>query len=87
MSDRTSLFKIPTGVDGLDVELFMDGQSGTWRLFFHPSLECVDFKLEAMRNFTNQLLMVLADIDEKPDEYNAELRLQWNNQSDPWDLP
>lgn len=82
MSDRKSLLNIYTSDKQLEgVELFMDGESGTWRLFLetkdgeHP---CVDFSLAALREFANRLLNILRDVESDPDAFNAEVRRSWH---------
>lgn len=63
------------------VELFLDGESGTWRLFLDvPDNErgqCIDFTLDNLRTFRDELSNVLNDIDRDPDSFNAEVRRTW----------
>lgn len=77
MSDRKQVIELPTGTQGESVELFMDGESGTWRLFLIPSRECVDFSLSTLREFHEQLGRVIRDIERDPEGFNAEVRHQW----------
>lgn len=90
MSDRTCVIDMPTRNDSFiqRVELFMDGESGTWRLFLlneKDRFECIDFSLDGLTSFRDALTRVLDDIQKHPDELNAEVRRSWevNDTEDP----
>lgn len=83
MSDRRKLIDMVTRIRKRDssaesVQLFMDGESGTWRLFVLDGDGCrsVDFTLSALQTFAEELDFALAQIRNDPDGYNAELRLK-----------
>jgi hypothetical protein len=74
MSDRKSVLTLPCRGNNQTVQLFMDGESGTWRLFLNPSYECADFSLAELGQLRDGLTMVLIDVLTDPDAYNAETR-------------
>ena len=82
MSDRRCVIDLSSGVREQGIELFLDGECGTWRLFLTPSFECVDFSLEALRSFHAQLSNILKDIEVDPDTFNAEIRRSWQKRED-----
>jgi hypothetical protein len=77
MSDRALLIQQPTGERERSVALFMDGDSGTWRLFLYPDHTCIDFSLAGLRTFHVELGKVIQDIESDPEAYNAEVRRGW----------
>lgn len=85
MSDRLQVLALTVStVNSGRVELFMDGQSGTWRLFLHSDADagCIDFTLNDLQDFHRQLSTVLTDIDTEPEENNAEVRQHISAQVD-----
>lgn len=81
MSDRKHVLTLDTGVMNGTIDLYMDGESGTWRLFVNPNGaigDDVDFTLDALRLFAAKLIQVLGDIKTQPDEFNAEIRKTWD---------
>lgn len=81
MSDRKLVVEQSTGARKGSVKLFMDGDSGTWRLFTFEDDQIGgenDFTLEALRLFAANLQRVLHDIDAQPDDFNAEVRKTWD---------
>jgi len=82
MSDRTKLFILQTGgPDHESVELYMDGESGTWRLFFETnSGDNVDFSRQGLEAFVAALNLVVASIRTNPKEFDAELRRSWQDE-------
>jgi len=79
MSDRKHLFMMETGSEDDSVDLFMDGESGTWRLFISdPHRGNVDFSLDGLRLFVTKLQRVVEQLEHDPDNYNAEVRKAWN---------
>jgi hypothetical protein len=80
VSDRTKVIDMPTGVGNDAVQLFMDGDSGTWRLFtaVGPLVgDDVDFTLVQLVAFRDALSAVISDVERDPDAFNAEVRSQW----------
>lgn len=83
MSDRRCVIDMPTNARSNTgrMTLFMDGDTGTWRLFLenpeNPVGQCVDLSLETLRVLTEKLRQVLMDIERQPDLFNAELRRSW----------
>ena len=75
MSDRQKLFQFYTNLERTQsVALYMDGESGTWRLYFEPSRECVDLTLHQLWFLRNRLNLVLENIRNDPEKWNAEVR-------------
>lgn len=68
------------------IQLFSDGESGTWRLFLgndeNPFGGCVDFSLTRLKEFYAELGRVIQEIDADPDK-NAEIRATWVNEYAP----
>lgn len=81
MSDRKLVLEIDVR-DGNSLELFMDGESGTWRLFIEPDSACADLSLEALTRLRDELTRVIADIERDPDSFNAEVRKRWEDEDD-----
>ena len=82
MSDRTRVIDMESRPSTKHcsadrVTLYMDGESGTWRLFVDRRGNS-DFTLDALREFHARLGNVLADIERDPDTFNAEVRMKWN---------
>lgn len=76
MSDRKLVLEIDV-CSGNSLKLFMDGESGTWRLFIAPEHACADLSLEALTRLRDELTRVVADIALYPDNFNAEVRKLW----------
>lgn len=76
MSDRKQVIDLPLD-KGESVELFMDGESGTWRLFIQPGHYCVDLSLARLREFHESLNRTIRDIEADPEGFNAEVRSRW----------
>lgn len=83
MSDRKLIMNMPSGIEASRVLLFMDGESGTWRMFLenedHQVIGCVDFSLASLAMLRDKLSQVLINIERQPDEFNAELRKTWDD--------
>lgn len=82
MSDRKCVIDMETRprippFQGADrITLYMDGESGTWRLFVDERGNS-DFTLQALVEFRDRLNTVLTNIDRDPDSFNAEVRAAW----------
>lgn len=59
------------------IVIFMDGESGTWRLFLEPSFISADLSLNQLRSLAAQLGCAIRDIESDPDGFNAEVRAGW----------
>jgi hypothetical protein len=76
MSDRSELFRLNVESDLNDVgevSLLMDGETGTWRLFFGDA-ESVDLTLAQLRELHSKLGEVLWQISSDDRGWNAETR-------------
>ncbi len=82
MSDRKIVIDMQTRINKYDeedrVRLFMDGESGTWRLFVGPRGNS-DFSLATLLEFGDKLAAVLEQIERDPDGFNAEVRKTWQD--------
>jgi len=88
MSDRRVVLTISGEPysDQIDrtLTVFMDGDTGTWRIFVEPmdSHYCIDLTYSQLVELRDGLSEVIADIAKKPNDFDARVRSKWQELED-----
>lgn len=77
MSDRKVIISLSLENNLSGIDLFMDGETGTWRLFLKAHggrHDNVDFSIDELRELSRRLQSEIEKIETSPHRFNAELR-------------